>query len=183
MPRLPAFLLLVLAFAVAILVGLRHVPATDRPGIASQADATGAEARTEALITPLASSADGGRPHVARISADRSGHYFVDARIKGQSVRFLVDTGATVVALSAADAQRIGLRTLPSDYTDEVRTANGVTRAAPANLAEVEVGSIRIHNVPAQVLASGLDISLLGMSFLGRLGQFSVEDGVLVLRE
>jgi aspartyl protease family protein len=183
MPRLLAFLLLVLAIAAAILAGLRHVPATDPPGIASQVDRTGAEARTEALITPLASSADGGRPHVARIPADRSGHYFVDARIKGQSVRFLVDTGATVVALSADDAQRIGLHTLPSDYTEEVRTAHGVARAAPATLPEIEVGSVRVRNVSAQVIAPDLDVSLLGMSFLGRLGQFSVEDGVLNLRE
>lgn len=175
----PAAVLFILSLGLAP----RLIHRLEGPNVASTNDRSETETAAGALITPLARSAGDTRPHIARIPADRSGHFFVEGRIGGRSVRFLVDTGATVVALSAADAQRVGLHTLPSDYTEEVRTAQGTTRAAPATLPEIEVGTVRVRNVSAQVLAPGLEVSLLGMSFLSRLGQFSVEDGVLNLRE
>lgn len=118
-----------------------------------------------------------------RIAADRSGHFFVRGQVDGAPVVFLVDTGATEVTLSDADARRVGLRPLPSEFTREVRTAQGTTRTAPITLRELEVGPIRMRAVSAQVSASGLGISLLGMSFLSRLEGYSVRDGVLHLKE
>lgn len=117
-----------------------------------------------------------------RVPADPSGHFVVRGKVNGTPVVFLIDTGATQVALSDADARRVGLRPLPSQFTHKVATAKGEVMMADATLREVEVGPISVRDVPALVVDSGLGISLLGMSFLGRLESYSVENGVLRLR-
>lgn len=179
-----ALILALAVFGLCLALAPRVLHRLHPPGLVANTGAPRPQAEHGALITPLAPSATGASQlRTARVRADHSGHFFVEARIEGQPVTFLVDTGATLVALSAADARRIGLDPLPGEFTSEVRTAQGTTRAAPAVLPEIAVGSVRLRNVSAQVLAPGLEISLLGMSFLGRLGGYSVQDGVLDLRE
>lgn len=117
-----------------------------------------------------------------RIQADRSGHFLVRGRINGTPVTFLVDTGATRVTLSEADARRAGLRPLATDFTHRVNTARGPAMTAAATLRSIEVGPIEVRDVPALVVDSDLGVSLLGMSFLNRLSRYSVEDGALELR-
>ena len=116
------------------------------------------------------------------ISADASGHYLVDARINGRVVPAMVDTGATVVALSADTARRLGIVPPRSALTRPVATANGVVDAAPATLTEVRIGRIVVRNVEALVIpGDGLTVDLLGMSFLGRLQKFESSGGRLIL--
>lgn len=116
------------------------------------------------------------------LEADASGHYMVDASVDGRPVRFVVDTGATRVALSAETARRIGLAVDRSAFTALTRTANGTVAAAPVLLKEVRVGGVRIADVDALVLPAGaLDVDLLGMSFLSRLGGFRVSGRQMVL--
>jgi aspartyl protease family protein len=116
------------------------------------------------------------------IAADASGHYLVDARINGRVVSAMVDTGATVVALSADTARRLGIVPARSAFTRPVATANGVVDAAPATLREVRIGGIVVRNVEALVIpGDGLAVNLLGMSFLGRLQKFESSGGRLVL--
>jgi clan AA aspartic protease (TIGR02281 family) len=122
-----------------------------------------------------------GNPRSVVLTGDRGGYFFVDGRIDGRDIRFLVDTGASRVALTARDAARIGIQPKKSDYTVRTRTANGTGRAAPAHIASLQVGNITVRNVPALVVDT-LHVSLLGMSFLSKL-RFTQEEGKLVLEQ
>ncbi|MCR5881012.1 TIGR02281 family clan AA aspartic protease [Phenylobacterium sp. J367] len=138
-------------------------------------------ARAEAaMVMPLA--ADPAAGERAEIPKAADGHYWAQAEVNGQAVRFLVDTGATAVALTPNDAQRLGIRIeqLKFDYT--VGTAAGRTRAAPVRLASVSVDGARIENVDALVIEEGLDSSLLGMTYLGRLSSFQATRQALFLQ-
>jgi aspartyl protease family protein len=111
----------------------------------------------------------------------RGGHYYVTADVGGAEIRFLVDTGASLIALSADDAERIGLDPDSLDYNGVVQTANGTTRVAPITLDEVRIGQMEVDRVEAIVSRAPMGMSLLGMSFLRRLEGYRVEDGNLVL--
>ncbi len=118
------------------------------------------------------------------IKADRSGHFVTKASINGSDITVLVDTGATSVALSFEDAEDAGLRPAHLDYNVPVSTANGVTRAARVMIDTIEVGGVEVDDVDGMVLPEGaLRGTLLGMSFLGRLESFRIEDGVLYLKD
>jgi len=111
----------------------------------------------------------------------QGGHYYVTADVGGAEIRFLVDTGASLIALSADDAERIGLEPDSLDYNGVVQTANGTTRVAPVTLDEVRIGQMEVDRVEAIVSQAPMGMSLLGMSFLRRLEGYRVEDGNLVL--
>lgn len=100
------------------------------------------------------------------------GHFWADAEVNGAPVHFLVDTGATAVALTPADAQRLGFKPADLRYSYNVTTATGSSRAASVTLTSVSINGARLDNVKALVIADGLDVSLLGMSYLGRLTRF-----------
>jgi aspartyl protease family protein len=113
---------------------------------------------------------------------DRDGHFYVDADVNGTRIRFLIDTGATLVALSPDDARSAGLRISGSDYTARSGTANGVTRVAPVTLREVGLEQLQVFDVRAVVLEQPMRVSLLGMSFLSRLQSYEMRNDELVLR-
>jgi len=112
----------------------------------------------------------------------RDGHFYVDADVNGARIRFLVDTGATYVALSPDDARSAGLRVFDSDYTGQSSTANGVTRVAPVTLRQIELDQLQLFDVRAVVLEKPMPVSLLGMSFLSRLQGYETRNDELVLR-
>lgn len=117
------------------------------------------------------------------IPRDGSGHFQADARIEGQHVAFVVDTGASVIALTETDAARLGVHPRPSDYQATVTTANGKIKAAPVRLASVDVGGLVVRDVAAMVLPDeALSQNLLGMSFLSRLKRFELANGRMVLQ-
>jgi aspartyl protease family protein len=118
------------------------------------------------------------------IAADAGGQYTTDVEINGQSVRMLVDTGATMVVISADTASKLGLLILDADYTGRVRTANGIAAVAPVTLREVTIGPIYIGEVKALVADRNAGaVNLLGMSFLKRLAGVEQKSGRLVLRQ
>jgi aspartyl protease family protein len=118
------------------------------------------------------------------VPRDARGHFQVDARVDGQRLNFMVDTGASVIALTASDAARLGIHPAPNEFVAEVRTANGTVRAAPAQLAAVEVGDLVVRDVAALVLPDeALSDNLLGLSFLSRLRRFEYTDGKLILEQ
>ena len=119
---------------------------------------------------------------VAQIVRGADGHYWAEALIDGRAVRVLVDTGASVVALTRDDAVRLGLDLAPDDFTATVRTASGPVRAAPVHLAAVAVAGARVEGVEALVVEEGLEQSLLGMSYLGRLSSLEATPAGLTLR-
>lgn len=109
----------------------------------------------------------GDRRASVTLPADTQGHFMVQGQINGGSVRMLVDTGATMVAIPAMEARRLNI-----DYkrgrTGYVNTANGVAPAYMVKLDRIKIGDIELHQVDAVVQEQGLDIVLLGMSFLNR---------------
>jgi aspartyl protease family protein len=111
------------------------------------------------------------------IAKAADGHFWADAEVgaqvpSAQKVRFLVDTGATAVALTQEDAARLGFKPRELNYGYNITTAGGGSRAAAVTLTSVSINGARIENVQALVVADGLDVSLLGMSYLGRLTRF-----------
>ena len=103
------------------------------------------------------------------LASDRNGHFVSSGSINGASVRFLVDTGATMVAMDVTEARRAGVNYLAGERGYS-QTANGVTQVYRVKLAQVTLGDITLHNIDGMVHESGaLPIVLLGMSFLGKL--------------
>jgi aspartyl protease family protein len=128
----------------------------------------------------VASPATAGSAQLKRAS---DGHWWADARVNGRPIKMMVDTGASMVALTKDDARRIGLDVRNLRYDVRVRTASGNARAADVMLERLDVGTVRIANVPAMVMEGGLSTSLLGMSWLGKLEQVQVRGDVMHLRD
>lgn len=117
-----------------------------------------------------------------KIDRDLAGHFNAEFKLNGRNVRGMVDTGATLVAINASTARRIGIKLAPGDFKYSVKTANGETRAAGAVIEKLQIGRILVENVEAVVLDdAALDQTLIGASFLNRLGKYQVEDGALLL--
>ena len=101
--------------------------------------------------------------------------------VAGTPIRFIVDTGATTIALGPEDARKVGLDPDDLAYVGQARTANGVIETAPVTLARLDLGDIHDTNVPATVLRSELEQSLMGMSYLSRFARVSIEGQRLIL--
>lgn len=131
---------------------------------------------------PIAVAGSGGRQFV--VTRALGDHFRVAATVNGRSVDFLVDTGASVVALDRAAAEAIGIDTQALAYTSRVMTANGMARAAPVMLGSIRIGAIERENVEAAVMdREGDGLSLLGMSFLGTLSSFEFRGQRLMLTD
>ncbi|MGO7167832.1 TIGR02281 family clan AA aspartic protease [Rhizobium leguminosarum] len=113
-----------------------------------------------------------------------NGQFEADVAVNGQTIQMLVDTGASIVALSREDAERIGIDLSRLTYSMTIMTANGRGRAAPVTLDQVAIGPIIRNNVAASVAEDGrLDQSLLGMSFLETLGSLQMQTDELRMRD
>ena len=111
----------------------------------------------------------------------RDGHYYLTAQINDQPVRFVVDTGATDMVLTRADARAVGLDPDTLNYLGRAGTANGEVRTAFVRLDEVRLGEVRDTNVPAVVNQGEMSQSLLGMGYLQRWGRIEIANGELIL--
>lgn len=166
-----------IAIFAAIMIGLGTFMAqvADRM---SSASATAAPRTTVAVAAAPA----GGRS--LSISRDSRGHFQTDGRIDGQRIGFMVDTGASVVALNETSAARFGLRPARGDYNATVTTANGTIKAARTRIAMLDVGGLIVRDVDAMVLPDeALSENLLGLSFLSRLKRFEYANGQMVLEQ
>jgi len=123
-----------------------------------------------------------GEDRALAIRAAADGHYYITAAVNGAELRLLVDTGATVTVLSVRHAERAGIFPNPADYTVNVRTASGMSKAAPVRLREMRIGDARLEDVQALVMNTPGDISVLGVGTLQRFKSYEVKDGVLTLR-
>lgn len=118
------------------------------------------------------------------LTANDQGHFETEAEMNGRSVDVMVDTGATIVAMTYEDAERAGIFLKPSDFTHTVATANGQAKVAPITISTVAIGPITVRNVEGAVAESGkLHKTLLGMSFLNRLTRVEMRSKNLVLQE
>ena len=118
------------------------------------------------------------------IPHDARGHFATEGRIDGQRIAFMVDTGASVIALNESSAARFGLRPARGDYKATVTTANGTIKAATTRLAMVDIGGLVVRDVDAMVLPDeALSENLLGLSFLSKLKRFEYANGKMVLEQ
>ena len=115
-----------------------------------------------------------------RIRMSPDGHFWVDASINGVKRRLLIDSGATVTALSTGTARAAGVDTGTGLTPVILRTANGATAAQTGSIGELRVGNIVARNLKV-VSAPGLDLDVIGMNFLSELESWRVEDRTLIL--
>ncbi len=154
-------------------VGLLDRGAALLPDIASPA-------RREGQVAVAAPRAATPPPNTIVYTVNEQGHVVLDAAVNGAPVRMLVDTGASLVTLTPADARAAGINPASLMFSGHVQTANGTARMAPVTLREIRIGQLSIYDVPASVLEH-LNVSLLGMSFLGRLQGYEMRDGKLTI--
>jgi aspartyl protease family protein len=118
------------------------------------------------------------------IQRDARGHFQTEGRIDGQRIGFMVDTGASVIALNETSAARFGLRPSRGDYNATVTTANRTIKAARTRIAMVDIGGLVVRDVDAMVLPDeALSENLLGLSFLSKLKRFEYANGTMVLEQ
>jgi len=121
--------------------------------------------------------------NAALLKLEDDGHYWANAEVDGRAIEFMVDTGASTVALTYQDALRIGLDPDQLDYSWRIRTAGGEVMGASVLLSSIRIGRVEIDDVEAMVLRDGLSQSLLGMTFLRELESYEFRKGNLILRQ
>ncbi|HEX8414664.1 MAG TPA: TIGR02281 family clan AA aspartic protease [Sphingomicrobium sp.] len=110
-----------------------------------------------------------------------NGHFYVTADVNGAPITFLVDTGASKVALSEADARAAGIPFSESEYEPIARTANGIARGKAVVLPKVSIEGKEVMEVEAAII-EGAELSLLGQSYLSRITGIQMNGDTMVLR-
>jgi aspartyl protease family protein len=174
--------------AVIVFAGLALAAAGAVPRYFDQTSSTPVRPVPAALAARAAPPVDAAAGVAGRGSAviprDDRGHFQVDGRVDGRRIKFVVDTGASVIALTMADAAALGVRPAQREFSVAMGTANGTVRAAPVRLDMVEIGGVVVRNVAAVVMPDmALRENLLGMSFLSRLRRFEYGEGKLLLEQ
>ncbi len=158
----------------SMVLGVAVCVALSTAKLAAYATGTDAASARAAVPTALA-------PPTAAVFKARDGHYWAATEVNGRWIRCLVDTGATSVVLTAADAARLGLSPGLLRYDTPLSMAGGQGYAARIELDHVSVAGVRVDHVSALVVREGLPASLLGMSYLGRLSRFEATPTTLIL--
>ena len=124
-------------------------------------------------------------PHGERretvLEREANGHFYVHAKVNGELVRFIVDTGASGVALTEEDARRVGIPFASDEYTYVGEGAGGPVRGKLVTIREIDVDGKTVDNVPGAILEGG-ELSLLGQSYLSRMGEVQMRGDYMVLR-
>ncbi len=120
-------------------------------------------------------------PGRIEVPMGRDGHFQLVADLNGVPVRFVVDTGASSLALRERDARRIGVDPDKLPFAGRAQTANGLVDTSAVVIDRIDIGDIRDEHVPAIVIRGGLDRSLMGMSYLRRFARVSFEGNRLIL--
>jgi aspartyl protease family protein len=124
---------------------------------------------------------DGPPPAEVRLDRRSDGHFYVHGEVNGQLARFLVDTGASFIALTVEDAERLGVPFDEANFQVVGTGASGPVRGQPVMLDRVTVEGREVTQVSAAVL-EGLEISLLGQSFLSRIGSIQMTGDTMILQ-
>lgn len=115
------------------------------------------------------------------INRNSDGHFYINAVINGINIKFMIDTGASDVALTSSDAKKLNFDLSRLNYNRTYSTANGLSKAAEVKLDNIKIGSWTFQNVKAHVSSGESDISLLGMSLLERFKGFKIDRDMLIL--
>jgi aspartyl protease family protein len=120
----------------------------------------------------------------ATLFADSRGHFYADIQIRGAPLKVLVDTGASLVAMSFEDAAKIGVRSSPSDRKAQFNTANGIVTATLVRVPEIRLQGITVFDVEAAIMPQGvMKGTLLGMSFMKKLSSFESRGVSMIMRK
>ncbi|MBY9067911.1 TIGR02281 family clan AA aspartic protease [Hyphomonas sp. WL0036] len=169
------------AVLIAMVIGLYLAPKL------REAEYQAAVERQRSAQTLVASAASDSTSTIhtraAFIEREADGHYWTRADVQGTEVKFMVDTGASIVALTYRDAQRLGLAPETLTYDSEIRTAGGVTYGASIMLDSIRIGRVEVEGVSAVILREELEQSLLGMTFLSELNSYEFRKGQLIIRQ
>lgn len=168
----------VLTVVVGALVGW-FAPGGGEPA----AEAVPATAVVQADEQPDATRSAPRRSGEVLLSRQANGHFYVEAATDTGKVMMLVDTGATVVALTGDDASMMGVDWSPADVKPVARGASGDVYGVPVVLDRLQVGDIEARRVQAVVVPEDLDISLLGQSFLSKVDRVEVSGDEMVLHD
>ncbi|MDY7096679.1 MAG: TIGR02281 family clan AA aspartic protease [Pseudomonadota bacterium] len=171
-----------LLFAGAVVVfALIVVPRHDEPD-SVQSDGTTYSPTAAAMASgPATGSWSAGGDHT--LSRAYDGHFYAAATLNGTGVRMLVDTGASVIALTGADAASMGLFWDDAAVRPVARGASGAVYGVPVTIDEVEIGGMVRRNIDAIIVPEGLDISLLGQSYLSKLGTVEISGDSMVISD
>jgi aspartyl protease family protein len=167
--REPAAKLLTMSLVWIVIFGAGFILFTFRDNLGWVAQ----RLKAEAVGTPVQQGSE------TRIPMAIDGHFWVDARVNGKDVKFLVDSGATMTTIDRETAAAAGLQ-VPDRRDQFVRTGNGIIRVANSRASEIRVGGIVRRDVGVQI-ADNDDLNVLGMNFLSTLSRWSVEGRWLVL--
>lgn len=133
------------------------------------------------IAVPQQAVISGSEGVMVDVPRSRDGHYHLVLGVNGVPVEFIVDTGATDLVLTRADAERVGLAADDLRFLGEAMTANGPVQTASVRLDEVSVGEIVDRDVSAVVNGGEMRQSLLGMSYLQEFGRIEIENDQLRL--
>ena len=120
-------------------------------------------------------------PKETQLERTESGHFYTYATVNGQLVKFVVDTGADVVALTPEDAERAGVKFNPAEFEVVAEGAGGPVRGQDVRIDSIEVDGKLVNDVRGVVLENSRK-SLLGQSYLSRLGEVQMRGDTMVLR-
>jgi aspartyl protease family protein len=167
--REPAFKLVKFALAWVVIFGAGFILFTFRDNFGWVAQ----RLKAEALGTPVEQGKE------TRIPMAIDGHFWVEGKVNGRPIKFLVDSGATMTTIDRSEAVAAGVQISPQ-RDQYVRTGNGMIRVSSARADELQVGGITRRDVGLQI-AENDDLNVLGMNFLSSLSRWSVEGRWLVL--
>jgi len=122
------------------------------------------------------------RPSEVRIRRASDSHFYADTEVEGRQVRMLVDSGASLVALTRSDAEAIGLNVDSLPIGGTAQTAGGPVPMRIVVLDKVDVDGIVVRDVQAAVIDADMGVSLLGQSYLAKLAAVNVEGDTMTLR-
>jgi aspartyl protease family protein len=174
-------------FIVAIAIGWLMPSGSPDPVFVGQTE-TAVQAVPAPVTTQNSASLAAARasdiPQIApdKITLNRAGdgHFYAELDVNNSNVRFLVDTGASMVALTGRDAQKLGLTWNDVELEVIGRGASGDVRGKIVTLDKMQIGNFQANNVNAAIIPQGLDVSLLGQSFLARVGSVNIQNDRMV---
>jgi aspartyl protease family protein len=131
--------------------------------------------------TPAKQAFSSEAPHDTVLERESNGHFYVHAKVNGELVRFVVDTGATKVALTTEDARRVGIQFDPGEFQYVGEGASGPVRGKLITIRQVDVDGKTVDDVGGVIL-EGSQLSLLGQSYLSRMGEVQMVGDTMVLK-
>jgi aspartyl protease family protein len=140
-----------------------------------------APAATVAAVNPAEAKEPEPTPVDTVIQRDLNGHFFAHAQVNGEPIRFVVDTGADMVALTIEDARRAGVEFSEAQFEPVARTASGVAMGQKVTLRNVTLDGKKVEDVHAAVIRD-LDVSLLGQTYLSHINSVQLQGDEMVLK-